>query len=108
MKPAFISLFRSTCSCAALLALAACSSGPNTTSGSGAAPAAGMPGPVRTVHDGPPSYMQDVSQIPDAVPVPHTGRYKAAPIAKRVPPPGTGPSFMVKTPPMASSMISMA
>ena len=77
MKPAFISLFRSTCSCAALLALAACSSGPTTTSGSGAAPAAGMPGPVRTVHDGPPSYMQ-------------------------------GPSFMVKTPPMASSMISMA
>ena len=79
MKPAFISLFRSTCSCAALLALAACSSGPTSTSGSGAAPAAGMPGPVRTVHDGPPSYMQDVSQIPDAVPVPHTGRYKAAP-----------------------------
>ena len=80
MKPASISILRTTLSCAVLLGLTACSSSPSTSpSGTVSAPAAGAPGPVRTVHDGPPSYMQDVSQIPDAVPVPHTGRYKAAP-----------------------------
>ena len=80
MMPASISYLRAAVACAALLSLAACSSSPNNGSGSSAsAPPAGAPGPVRTVHDGPPSYMQDVSQIPDAVPVPHTGRYKASP-----------------------------
>ncbi len=80
MMPASISVLRLSLGCAALLALAACSSSPTSTSGAASAsPPAGAPGPVRTVHDGPPSYMQDVSQIPDAVPVPHTGRYKASP-----------------------------
>ena len=58
--------------------LVACSSAPQTGSSGGAAsgPAASSPRPL---HDGPPSYMQDVSQIPDAVPTPHTGAYKASP-----------------------------
>ncbi|MEH6565044.1 MAG: septal ring lytic transglycosylase RlpA family protein [Halopseudomonas sp.] len=79
MMPASISFARCTLGCVVLLALAACSSAPSPSGSSAGAPAAGTPGPVRTVHDGPPSYMQDVSQIPDAVPVPHTGRYKATP-----------------------------
>ncbi|PAU87689.1 septal ring lytic transglycosylase RlpA family lipoprotein [Pseudomonas sp. WN033] len=33
----------------------------------------------RPAVDGPPSYFMDVSQIPDAVPTPHTGSYKASP-----------------------------
>lgn len=33
----------------------------------------------RPVQDGAPDYFQDVSRIPDAVPVPHHGPYKAAP-----------------------------
>lgn len=33
----------------------------------------------RPAVDGPPSYFMDVSQIPDAVPTPHTGAYKASP-----------------------------
>ena len=42
----------------------------------------GEPGPVgkpRPAQDGAPDYFQDVSRIPDAVPVPHNGPYKAAP-----------------------------
>lgn len=80
MTPASISVLRAALGAAALLTLAACSSSPaKPPSTSASAPPAGTPGPVRTVHDGPPSYMQDVSQIPDAVPTPHSGRYKASP-----------------------------
>ncbi|MEH6388216.1 MAG: septal ring lytic transglycosylase RlpA family protein [Pseudomonas profundi] len=55
--------------------LAGCSSAPPTGSGSGA-----VSKPLlRPLHDGAPTHIVDVSTIPDAVPVPHTGRYKAAP-----------------------------
>lgn len=56
---------------AALTLLAGCSS----TSHQGAAGSAGS----RPATDGPPAYMKDVSTIPDAVPTPHTGPYKATP-----------------------------
>lgn len=56
--------------------LVACSSAPQTGSSTTSAPSSSAPRPL---HDGPPSYMQDVSQIPDAVPTPHTGAYKASP-----------------------------
>ncbi len=62
-----------------LALLAACSStpqsGPSSSTASAPAPTAG----ARPLHDGPPSYMQDVSLIPDAIPTPHTGAYKASP-----------------------------
>lgn len=34
---------------------------------------------ARPLRDGPPNHFMDVSQIPDAVPTPHTGAYKATP-----------------------------
>lgn len=37
------------------------------------------PSKPRPAQDGAPSYFQDVSRIPDAVPTPHNGPYKAAP-----------------------------
>ncbi|HDZ56694.1 MAG TPA: septal ring lytic transglycosylase RlpA family protein [Pseudomonas xinjiangensis] len=60
--------------CLSLGLLAACSSSPQV-GGSGAP---GSPG-TRPLHDGPPGYDMDVSTIPDAIPTPHTGAYKAAP-----------------------------
>ena len=56
--------------CMALLA--ACSS-PSVNRGDAGA------GKPRPAQDGAPSYFRDVSQIPDAVPTPHHGPYKAAP-----------------------------
>ena len=60
--------------CMLMALLAACSSssvkqGETTT-------AASKPRPAQ---DGAPDYFMDVSQIPDAVPTPHTGPYKASP-----------------------------
>lgn len=51
--------------------LAACSSPPVQRGDTGGIP--------RTVQDGAPAYFRDVSQIPDAVPVPHQGPFKASP-----------------------------
>lgn len=59
-----------------LVLLAACSSTPQSGPAAGSG---GETGGARPLHDGPPSYMQDVSLIPDAVPTPHTGAYKASP-----------------------------
>lgn len=53
--------------------LAACSSSPGKRSDAG-----GVSAP-RPVQDGAPGYFRDVSQIPDAIPTPHHGPYKAAP-----------------------------
>ena len=63
---------------AALLLLglvAGCSSTPQPGQGGGMSnkPA------IRPIQDGAPTHIVDVSTIPDAVPVPHTGRYKATP-----------------------------
>ena len=54
----------------ALALLGACSSTPSSPSGGGSA---------RPSVDGAPNYQMDVSTIPDAVPTPHTGPYKASP-----------------------------
>lgn len=62
--------------CLLLALLSACSSSPVTQSQGGAAPPASKPRPAQ---DGAPDYFKDVSQIPDAVPVPHTGAFKASP-----------------------------
>src|SRR5690554_2683055 len=51
--------------------LAACSSPPVQRGDTGGIP--------RTVQDGAPAYFRDVSQIPDAVPAPHQGPFKASP-----------------------------
>ncbi|QJD58937.1 septal ring lytic transglycosylase RlpA family protein [Pseudomonas sp. gcc21] len=55
--------------------LAGCSSAPQPGQGSGmvSKPA------IRPMQDGAPTHIVDVSTIPDAIPVPHTGRYKATP-----------------------------
>lgn len=53
--------------------LTACSSAPQPGQGTVSKPL------VRPLKDGAPTHIVDVSTIPDAVPVPHTGRYKAAP-----------------------------
>ena len=62
-----------------LAALAACSSNPQSGPSTSPGAAAGAPADSRPLRDGPPSYMQDVSLIPDAVPTPHTGAFKASP-----------------------------
>lgn len=59
--------------CLVMVFLAACSS---STVNRGETASASKPRPM---HDGAPDYFQDVSQIPDAVPTPHYGPYKAAP-----------------------------
>lgn len=59
--------------CLVMLLLAACSS---STVQRGDSVPASKPRPAQ---DGAPDYFQDVSRIPDAVPVPHNGPYKAAP-----------------------------
>ncbi|MEJ6654795.1 MAG: septal ring lytic transglycosylase RlpA family protein [Pseudomonas sp.] len=59
--------------CLLLALLTACSSSPVKQ---GVETTASKPRPTQ---DGAPDYFQDVSQIPDAIPVPHTGAYKAAP-----------------------------
>lgn len=60
-----------------LVLLAACSSSPPApVAGSAPAPQSGG---YSRAHDGPPEHFMDVSSIPDAVPTPHTGRYKATP-----------------------------
>lgn len=64
---------------AALLAVAGCSSPPVSKS---TASAPGLSGPSsykRPHQDGAPWWDVDVSQIPDATPMPHNGRYKASP-----------------------------
>lgn len=61
--------------CLVMALLAACSS----SSVHRGSPAPG--GKLRPAQDGAPDYFQDVSRIPDAVPVPHNGAYKAAPYA---------------------------
>ncbi|EZQ18518.1 lipoprotein [Halopseudomonas bauzanensis] len=61
--------------CLLLVLLSACSSSP-VQQGQGETASASKPRPAQ---DGAPDYFQDVSQIPDAVPVPHTGAYKASP-----------------------------
>src|SRR5690606_21356349 len=61
--------------CLLLALLSACSSAPVTQSQGGAAPTS----KPRPAQDGAPDYFKDVSQIPDAVPVPHTGAFKASP-----------------------------
>lgn len=58
---------------ALLILLAACSSAPVSK------PAGPVAGSARPAQDGAPAYFKDVSQIPDAVPVPHTGAYKNSP-----------------------------
>lgn len=60
-----------------LILLGACSSSPTApTAGGVAAP---QTGGYSRAHDGPPEHFKDVSSIPDAVPTPHLGRYKATP-----------------------------
>ena len=59
--------------CLVMALLAACSSPPVQQGGT---TPASKPRPAQ---DGAPDYFQDVSRIPDAVPVPHNGPYKAAP-----------------------------
>lgn len=60
-----------------IIILGGCSSGPPAQTGGIAAPQPG--GGYSRAHDGPPEHFKDVSSIPDAIPVPHTGRYKATP-----------------------------
>lgn len=59
--------------CLGMALLAACSS---SSVNRGDSASVGKPRPAQ---DGAPSYFQDVSKIPDAVPRPHNGPYKAAP-----------------------------
>lgn len=59
----------------ALVLLAACSSSPSKN----ATAPAGVSSSSRPAQDGAPAYFKDVSQIPDAIPVPHTGVYKDSP-----------------------------
>jgi rare lipoprotein A len=66
MRPELVKVLHPLVWAIAITALAGCSS----TSGKGGG---------RTSSDGPPAYMKDVSTIPDAVPTPHTGAYKATP-----------------------------
>lgn len=60
-----------------IMILGGCSSSPPAQTGGIAAPQPG--GGYSRAHDGPPEHFKDVSSIPDAVPTPHTGRYKATP-----------------------------
>ena len=60
-----------------LALLAACSSRPPVPTVGSAPPA--QSGPYSRANDGPPEHFKDVATIPDAVPTPHTGRYKASP-----------------------------
>ena len=76
MMPTAMSPIRCLLLSSLAAALVACSSAPQTGGSTASAPATSSPRPL---HDGPPSYMQDVSQIPDAVLTPHTGAYKASP-----------------------------
>jgi rare lipoprotein A len=62
--------------CLVLGLLSACSSSPRAPTAEPST--AGSPGP-RPLRDGPPEHYMDVSQIPDAVPTPHMGPYKATP-----------------------------
>ncbi|GGI99215.1 septal ring lytic transglycosylase RlpA family protein [Halopseudomonas pertucinogena] len=64
---------RAVAVCLLMALLAACSSSPGKRSDSGGVAA------TRPAQDGAPSYFRDVSQIPDAVPTPHYGPYKASP-----------------------------
>lgn len=66
MRPELVKVLHPLVWAIAIITLAGCSS----TSGKGVG---------RTSSDGPPAYMKDVSTIPDAVPTPHTGAYKATP-----------------------------
>lgn len=65
--------YRAVAVCLLMALLAACSSSPGKRSDSGGIATS------RPAQDGAPSYFRDVSQIPDAVPTPHYGPYKAAP-----------------------------
>lgn len=56
-----------------LILLTACSSSPAKK------PVGPVASSSRPAQDGAPAYFKDVSQIPDAVPVPHTGAFKNAP-----------------------------
>lgn len=60
--------------CLLMAMLAACSS--SSVRQGDASSTASTPRPAQ---DGAPAYFRDVSQIPDAVPTPHTGPYKASP-----------------------------
>ncbi|MEL0167767.1 MAG: septal ring lytic transglycosylase RlpA family protein [Pseudomonadaceae bacterium] len=62
-----------------MVLLAACSSTPQSGPVASSGSVSSSTGGARPLHDGPPSYMQDVSLIPDAIPTPHTGAYKASP-----------------------------
>lgn len=62
--------------CLALGLLSACSSSSRVPSAEPSVAASPSPRPLR---DGPPDHYMDVSQIPDAVPTPHTGAFKATP-----------------------------
>ncbi len=76
MTPSPIAL-RLGAACVLLGLLSACSSAPRT-GGSSDPGASSSPGP-RPLRDGPPAHYMDVSSIPDAVPTPHMGPYKATP-----------------------------
>lgn len=65
--------YRVITACLLMALLAACSSSPGKRSDSGGVATS------RPAQDGAPSYFRDVSQIPDAVPTPHYGPYKASP-----------------------------
>lgn len=60
--------------CLLLVLLTACSS--SSVKKQGVETTASKPRPTQ---DGAPDYFRDVSQIPDAIPTPHTGAYKASP-----------------------------
>lgn len=62
-------LARSALALVVIFALGACSSSSKAPPGGSSRPSV----------DGAPSYLMDVSNIPDAVPTPHTGAYKASP-----------------------------
>lgn len=75
MKKGFVRSLPSVALGLALILLAACSSSPPKKATGPAASASSS----RPAQDGAPAYFKDVSQIPDAVPVPHTGVYKDSP-----------------------------
>ncbi|QLF94244.1 septal ring lytic transglycosylase RlpA family protein [Pseudomonas sp. ABC1] len=83
----------------AAVVLAGCSSSPSTPSGSVAQKPSGISGPgnfSRPDRDGAPWWEVDVSQIPDAIPMPHYGPVKASPytvLGKTYYPIGDGRSY---------------
>lgn len=64
---------RAVAVCLVMALLVACSSSPGKRGDSGGVSSS------RPAQDGAPSYFRDVSKIPDAVPTPHYGPYKASP-----------------------------